>query len=155
MNWGFWKGEMKIDLRKRTFQPGETIEGTVRIDLKKPTRARALIVRFKGEEIVRTNQRGRDGRDDNRTETYVICDVKERIGGAKEYLKDEVPFRIRIPQDVVRRGRGSAMGNAVGGVLGALTGKTERSEFRWYIKAGLDIPKGIDVSKTEKINVYE
>jgi hypothetical protein len=47
------------------------------------------------------------------------------------------------------------MGNAVGGVLGALTGKTERSEFRWYIKAGLDIPKGIDVSKTEKINVYE
>jgi hypothetical protein len=145
---------MKIDLNKRTFQPGDTIEGLMRMTLKKPTKARAIIIRLKGEEIVRTKEHRMNGRNESRTESYTICEVKQRLGGPKEYLREEIPFKIRIPKNAMR-GSGPAFGNALGGVLGVLAGRSERSEFRWYVIAELDIPNGIDVSKTEKINVNE
>lgn len=155
MHWGFWKGDMEIELKRRSFRPGDVIEGVVRFELKKPTKARGFWVQLKGEEIIKTRRRGSDGKVATHMDTVVICDVKERLGEEREYLKEEIPFRIRIPSNVMREGRDSAIQGALEGAIEVLTGRSERSEFQWYLKANLDIPKAIDVSRTEKISIYE
>jgi hypothetical protein len=155
MHWGFWKGKMEIDLKKRSFKPGENIEGTVSFELKKPALARGFFIQLKGEEIIKTRRHGGDSGTSTHTETVTICDVKEKLDGEREYHRESFPFKIRVPSNVMKEGRESALEGAIGGVVEVLSGRSERSEFKWYVKAKLDIPKGIDVSKTEKISVYE
>jgi hypothetical protein len=155
MHWGFWKGRMEIDLKKRSFKPGDTVEGTVSFELKNPTKARSFTVQLKGEELIHTRKHGGDGQSSSNTETVTICDIKEKIDGEREYHKEKLPFKIRIPSNVMREGRETAVTQAIEGVAEILTGRSERSEFKWYVKANLDIPKAVDVSKTEKISVYE
>ena len=133
------------------FFPGETIKGMVTLNLKKPTKARKLEVALVGEQTER--YRDRDGR--TKRKTHKVYSFEIPLGPEQEYHKGDFPFEIKIPDDILMRGRGQhnrpegALG-AVTDVLGALGGN-RYEPVEWYVRSQLDIPLGLDVKKTQKI----
>jgi hypothetical protein len=83
------------------------------------------------------------------------------ISGEKEYQKENVPFELKIPPDILDpRTSQQAIQDSLEDKLGAAgslissvavgTGKTE-----WKIKAQLDIPKKLDVKASQDIQLYK
>ena len=146
------KGKMEIQLNKFNFHPGETVEGTVSLKLKKPLEGNELSITIVGEEKI--SQRGVDGRRTTRRQK--IFDFKQPLDGQKEYTAGEqplvYPFRIVIPANVLEQQK--APEGTLGTVMQAakfLSGS--RKNISWYLYANLDVPKSVDVRKKVQINV--
>lgn len=149
---GFGKGKIEIQLDKFNFSPGETIEGTISLKLKKPLKGNELSVRMYGEQ--KSSSMGLDGRRSSRT--VKIYDFKQPLDGEKEYEAGEqplvYPFKIKIPAQILEQKK--APEGKLGTVMQAakfLSGGATR--ISWYLQAQLDIPKAIDMRKKVQINL--
>jgi len=142
---GFGKGKMEIRLSKFNFAPGETIDGTVFMQLKKPIFGKVLTIRLYGEK--KTTSYG----SNSRTNYQRVFDFSQPLDGEKDYLAAplEYQFRITIPQNVGQAQVGGGLGTAIKAVQ-MLSGTSSR--ISWYLEARLDV-KGLDVSKRIQINV--
>jgi hypothetical protein len=148
----FGPPKITLMLEKYNFAPGETAKGTVSINLKKPEYARKLKISLVG---VRKVRRG------NKWQWQKIYDFDMPISGEKDYQKEQIPFELKIPPDILDpRSSQQAIQDSLEDKLGAAgtllssvavgTGKTE-----WKIKAQLDIPKKLDVKTSQDIQLYE
>jgi hypothetical protein len=148
----FGPPKLTLMLEKYNFKPGETAKGAVTINLKKPEYARKLKISLVG---VRKVRRG------NKWQWQKIYDFDMPISGEKEYQKENVPFELKIPPDILDpRTSQQAIQDSLEDKLGAAgslissvavgTGKTE-----WKIKAQLDIPKKLDVKASQDIQLYK
>ena len=144
---GFGKGKIDIQLNKYDFTPGETIEGTVTLKLKKPLQSKGVKIRLYGEKKVR-EMRGTS----TSTRYMKIYDFEQYLDREKEYPTEELkyPFKITIPRNVEQQMPSGMLGN-VAKIAQTVSGATSR--IKWYIKANLDIKMGFDVSKKVQINV--
>lgn len=150
---GLFGGEkISLHLEKYDYTPGDTIKGKVTLKLKKPTKARKLEVSFIGEKIERQSGMGIGGTSNNRRSTHrsYVYDFKMPLAGEKEYMKDEYSFEIKIPSNI-REAEQKLEGNlgAAVSTLKAISGVHSRID--WYVKAQLDVPMGLDVTKKQKI----
>ncbi len=101
----FRRGEIDIDLDKKSYIPGETIKGKLFLKTKKAVKAQALAVFFGAEKnITRDNNPYGRVRFNTTTTTYDIFKNKKVIGSQKVYYKDEYfPFEINIPKNTLER----------------------------------------------------
>ena len=74
------------------------------------------------------------------------------LDGEREYSGGEYPFEIKIPDGVLRNSPApeGTLGEAVK-VIKFLGGESTRID--WYLKASLDVLRGLDVTKKVQINV--
>lgn len=151
MVFGFGKGKIEMTLNKYGFGFGETITGTVNLQLKKPYHARGLYVRLLGEEISSHMERDSDGNMRRETRRHKLWDQKIPISGEMDYSGGQYNFQLPTPAQAPYA---SAPGGTVGTVMQAaayLSGVDRR--YEWHVIAYLDIPKGFDVKKKQQINL--
>ena len=160
---GFGKGSIEIQLEKYNFSPGETINGTVVLKLKKPIEAKGLTIRFVGEQTTKTMTRGTNRRIGNQgqmepgfshqnTSKRKIFDFSQPLDNAKSYSIGEqsYKFEIKIPQDLVGRMPEGTLGNIVKAAT-ILSGN--RNMVKWFLIAELDVPWSLDVRERVQINI--
>jgi len=149
---GFGVGKIDVKLNKFNFKPGDTIEGTVSLTIKKNSKANGVKVAFVGTET--SSYRGANGR--NQTSTKTICNVEQELDSEREYeatqMPRDYPFKIVIPSDALRgTSTGNQTADQVVGVFNMLSKSRKRT--KWSIKTKLDIPMGLDVAKEIQINL--
>ena len=165
---GFGKGKLGIVLDKYNFSPGETIKGTVSLELKQPVQARQLRAVFYGTRkklVVDRSRRGSRasmrigggprvsmGGASTRTETEVIYRFEVQLDGEKEYSGGQYPLEIVVPLSLWQETK------APDGTLGTIVKAAKfladpLARVQWFIEATLDIPKGSDVGKKVQVNI--
>lgn len=147
----FGSEKMILALEQFNFFPGETIKGSISLNLKKPTKARKLEVALVGKQTER--YRDRNGNSKRKIHTVYCFEIP--LGAEQQYHKGDFPFEIKIPDDILMRGRGQQSRpegglGAVTSVLGALGGN-RYDPVEWHVRSQLDIPMGLDMKKTQKI----
>jgi len=153
---GLFGGEkITLTLEKYNFKPGEMIKGNVKLNLKKPVKARKIEVSFIGS---RKEQR----RDSKGTHTAIVkvFNFTQPLGGEKEYQNESFDFEIKIPSDIIQQTKtmhegqlDGALGKAV--AIGAALAGQRVYPIEWKVKAKLDIPMKFDVKKSQKIILSE
>lgn len=148
MVFGFGEGKIELMLDKTAFSYGETVEGKLKLTLKKSKAARQLRVTIKAERTTTTYSRGRRS---IRKDTMFSSDVV--LDGEKEYSSPggEYDFSIQVPgKDVIPARPEGKLGTAITAVqfLGGMA-----SQIKWYLEASLDIPKTVDIKKSIQISV--
>lgn len=152
----FSSEKILIHLEKFDYKAGETIKGTVKLQLKKPLNARKLEVGLIGRKI--EQQSGiRIGMSpgspktgyQKSTQYSTVYDFQIPLCGEQDYLEGLFPFEIKIPDGILDNV--SSQGNvaAAVNVLKTLSGVSSRVE--WMVVARLDLPMKLDVSTSQKI----
>jgi hypothetical protein len=159
---GLGKGRVEVFLEKYNYQPGETISGKINLKLKKPIHARGLKVGLIGEQTVTTRSGGgilAGGTSrETRTEKSQIYHFEIPLDDEKDYHEGEYAFQIKIPEDPknVALGQVNLPEGTVGTVLKtiqAFSGTSQSVSISWHVRAYLDIPRGLDVSKKVSVTI--
>ncbi|MFH1235077.1 MAG: hypothetical protein V1493_05705 [Candidatus Diapherotrites archaeon] len=148
---GFGKGKMEMTLEKFNFSAGDTIKGHASLTLNKPTKARAMKVVFWGERESRHTHHDSHGTHTS-TRTETIYSFELPLDGEKEYSSTEYDFEIKVP--AMQQAQMPEMDGAFGAVMKTaafLAGPI--APPKWFVQAKLDIPGGMDVSKTVQVNI--
>jgi len=146
----FKKGDMDINISKVNYAPGEVIQGTVVMKLKKPTKAKELSISLIAE---RESVTMRDGK--RRKTVTSIFNSKQRLDTEKEYASGELsyPFQLEVPASLAQQQ--SMPGGMVGDVLKAASALGMGGVIKWQLLAKLDIPMSGDVSKRLQIDIAQ
>jgi len=152
---GFGKGKVEIQLNKFNFAPGEVIEGTMIITLKKPVKGRKVYVRLMATE--RTSSRrvtfGGGMRPSRSTNYSTAYDFTQPLDGEKEYppgTSQPYQFRITVPTNLNDQPH---VGGALGGIVKTMQTLSGYSRsLSWKLIGGIDT-LGFDVKKKLEINV--
>ena len=156
----FGPDKITLTLEKYNFKPGDMIKGNIKLNLKKPTKARKMEVSFIGSRREQyRDHSGPHNRSTTRTETVQVFNFTQPLGYEKEYQDESFDFEIKIPSDIIQQTK--APQGQLDGTLGkvvaisaALSGRRVYP-IEWKIKAELDIPMKFDVNKSQKIILSE
>jgi len=150
----FGPDKIIVKLDKYQYKPGDTIKGEVGLNLRKPMRARKLVVSLLGK--VRTTHR--DSKGHMQTEDVTVYDFTIPLDGENDYLSELYPFEIKIQSDILEmhssNERIQQMLQEKLGTFGVILGKmatTGQGPVRWMVHAQLDIPMKLDVHKSQDI----
>ncbi|MDH7517418.1 MAG: hypothetical protein QHH19_03640 [Candidatus Thermoplasmatota archaeon] len=149
----FGPDKITLMLEKYSYKPGETIKGTVKLNLKKSTKARKLEVGLFGERKERT--RSHDGKTHTRTVT--VFNFKIPLGAEGEYLTGEYPFEIPIPNNILSIDTRQNMDPRLGAVVDTISMLSGQRVYpvEWFVKSQLDVPMMFDVKKEQKIIIIQ
>jgi hypothetical protein len=154
----FGKGKINISLPKTYYLPGDIISGDIKLELKKPVKAKEVSVSLIGEQKstrIGTISSGGSGVSTT-TQVVRIYDFKQTLEGEKEYSGGrEYHFEIKIPADIIAPRPEGMLGTGMKIVeaAAALTGVIPHRQLKWYLSAKLDIPGGMDVGKKADITI--
>ena len=144
MVFGFGEGKVDIKLERNNFKKGEAVKGKVVLELGKPKKAKELRVELVAEREAYVLERGKRRRRKETVYSYPL-----RLGGEKEYASGSYDFEIAIPDLAQAEKPGGMLGEVV--KVAAMFGGP--SAPRWYLKASLDVPMSMDITKEVQINV--
>lgn len=149
----FGPDKIILNLEKYDYKPGEKIKGTVKINLKKPTKARKLEIGLFGERKER--YRGHDGKI--QTRNVVVYDFKIQLVAEGEYQMGEYPFEIAIPSNILSLDARKNLSGGLGAVVDVLSTMSGQRIFpvEWFVKSQLDVPMMFDVKKEQKIVITQ
>ncbi|MBU0907013.1 MAG: hypothetical protein KKD18_04245 [Nanoarchaeota archaeon] len=145
------KGRIIIQLNGYQFSPGDTIEGTVVLDLKKQVEAKALNVGLLG--MYKSTSYSGSGGLSHKTRTGKAFEFKQPLDGEKVYNlgRSSYNFKLIVPRDLLSsRALGNDMLGTVVKSVKILSGNMSRID--WYVTANLEI-KGLDISKKVRVNI--
>ena len=148
----FGKDKITLILEKYDYKPGDKIKGTVKLNLKKPTKARKLELSFIGTKTDKQTGIGIGPATSNTQQTKIVkvYDFTLPLDGEKNYQEEEYSFEIKIPEDILQTAQ--KLDGKIGTAITALrTISGVYSRVDWYVKSELDVPMGLDVKKTQKI----
>jgi hypothetical protein len=149
MVFGFGKKQIEVIIEKYNFSLGESIKGTIKLALNKPTHAKALKVGLIGERLTNTTRvQGGKVRPEQKKEH--VFNFEMPLDGEKEYLQGEYNFEIKIPTNLSQNLPGGLTGDVLK-TIQIIAGN--KSNVYWYVIAKLDIAMGIDVSKKVQVNI--
>jgi len=144
----FMKGSIKLSLPQTGFEPGQTINGSFALEVKKPIQSKKLIVSLIGLKITKT----RDG-DKTRTRTDEIYRNEVVIEEARDYPAGhtaEHKFELATPNTGSSDFMNSALGQTVGAALRLLSSRSTR--LKWKVEARLDT-KGVDLAASKSVSI--
>lgn len=163
----FSKGSIRIELKKYNFNPGENIEGKLRVSLKKPMKGKGLRVGLYGKRIDRyMTTDGIVGSSSKKsvgtsTRSDIFYKFEQPVSGSQEYHNNEFDFSLFIAPDILEKAeqKENKMVEGMQDTVNALkvvTGGTTRTDtqVKWVVKAILDLP-GFDVSKGQDITLIK
>ena len=157
----FGPEKITLTLEKYDYTPGEKIKGTIKLNLKKPTNARKLEISFIGKKIDKQSNMavgpmvmGGGGGHRSSTHYTTVYNFEMPIAGEQEYQTEEYPFEIKIPDNILQNnptlegkmGQAATAFKMIAGVS---------SQIDWVVKAQLDVPKKLDIKKSQKIVLSE
>jgi len=150
---GLGAGKIDLKIGKTVFNPGEMIQGEVKMKVNKPTKAKGIKVVL---TATRESSSYRGGRRQSHTET--LYNFEQELDVEREYQPSEgertYKFGIQVPAGIDKKpdlGNG-AFGQLVN-VASMLSGRS--SNIKWSLTAKLDIPMGFDVAKKVQISVQD
>lgn len=152
MVFGFLKkGNMKLELNKFSFSPGEEITGKVVMTLKKPVQARGVNIVLVAEQKT-TNVGFSSQGAKTQTKVEKVVEVPIPLDGEKEYGTQpyEYTFSVKVPDVKNAQAPEGALGTAVKAAAYLTQGA---HALNWYVEAKLDVPKGFDLGKKQAITV--
>jgi hypothetical protein len=94
MVFGIGEGRMDIVLDKINYSLGDTVKGTIKLELKSPKKARALRLDLWGE---REGAYKKVGKNTTR-QKEIVHKFTLNLDGEKEYKGQEYPFEIALPK---------------------------------------------------------
>ena len=163
------RGTITVILDKYQFARGEKVTGKVVVALKKTIHAQKLTVSLSAvKEIMQHNvNMGMPSStpgvsNQNMTTRETLFQFEMPLDGEKDYLQQEYPFSIDIPQDAALGGSntsptGVMAAVAIGEVMTRLNSSvpmtTVNSRTTWSVRSQLYIPGKLDLSGTTQINV--
>ena len=143
-------GSISIVLPKNSFAEGETVTGTMVIELKKEVETTSSAVGLIAEVTRKVTRNG------NRTsETSTVFSIDNPIVIQQNYPigKREVPFSIVIPLDAHSKGKLDASGlGAVGQAINFIQ-DVAMPKPRWYIEVELTTKSGVTLSNRTEIHI--
>ena len=157
----FGPEKITLTLEKYDYTPGEKIKGTIKLNLKKPTQGRKLEISFIGKKINKQSNMavgpmvmGRGGGHRSSTQYTTVYNFEMPIAGEQEYQNEEYPFEIKIPDNILQNnptldgklGQAATAFKMIAGVS---------SRIDWVVKAQLDVPKKLDIKKSQKVILSE
>ncbi len=145
---GLGKGTISLTVTKESYAVGDTIQGTLTLDLKKPLKAKelniTLLAHQKATQRVGTSY-----------STSTVCVYEDTVkiaeGGDFAMGTQTYPFKIKIPITPLS-GKTVAMGLAAFTKVSSLFGK---KNIQWSLVGRLDIPWALDVKKKLKLNIAQ
>jgi len=150
----FGPDKITVTLEKYQYKPGDVIKGSVGLNLRKPIRARKLVVSLLGK--VKTTHR--DSKGHMQTEDVVVYDFTTPLDGENDYLSEMYTFEIKIQSDLLQmyssKQQIQQMLQAKLGTIGAILSQMAiggQSPVRWMVHTQLDIPMKLDVHKSQDI----
>jgi hypothetical protein len=161
----FGPDQITLQLEKTNYKPGDVIKGTVTLNLKKPMNARKLEVAFFGIGFYRDHHRPGSPGPGSANFQNKIYQFDLPLDNEKEYLTGTYSFEIKIPEGIFNpsleeqmriRGidpnsRTGSFISTAGAALGSLGGGNLPYRIDWWVKANLDMPLKLDVSKKQQI----
>lgn len=148
----FGTEKITLTLEKYDYKPGDKIKGIVKLNLKKPTKARKLEVSFIGTKTEKQTGMGigPTASGTQQTKTMKVYEFTLPLDGEKDYQSGEYPFEIKIPEDIHQMDQKleGKIGTAVS-ALKTISGVYSRTD--WYVKTELDVPMSLDIKKSQKI----
>jgi len=142
MVFGIGEGSIEIVLEKHEFAPGETIRGTVKLNLNSPKEARGLRVEFYGEKQEKAIHSSRH----NSNSTVRVFQVAKTLAEKGKFASKDYPFEIEVPASVI-------LPNG-GGMLGFFTG-IFTVPVKYYVSSSLDLPMSFDISKKVQVSIEQ
>ncbi len=144
----FLRGNIKVHLTVKSFNPGDEIKGKFDLHVKKPIHGKRLLVSLIGTQHVRSTRKNESRtRSDEvfRQETVLETDEDYRAGFMQTY-----DFKIPIPE----AGKIGEIDNPLAKTLVAFGKMANRGRIKmsWKVEARLEA-KGIDLVGSKKVNV--
>jgi hypothetical protein len=155
----FGKGKINISIPRTHYTPGDTISGSIVLDLKKPLKAREVSISLIGEQKFRRTRTTGGGGFSTSSEKYHIYEFKQNLDNEKEYSRGQkYNFEIKIPADILsikpqipgiegKLGQGLKFAQAAA----AMTGVIPLQQTKYYLMARLDIAGGLDIKRKADI----
>jgi hypothetical protein len=150
----FEKGKIEIVLNKVNFTPGEVIEGTVKMQLNKPVKARGVFVTlFSGVTSQNINTFSKPGTIKSSSSTKRGFEFTQPLDMEKEYPTQPVEYNFKI--NIPANNGNIAQGNdPMSGVINTVKLFTMGNQYtKWFVEAKLDVPGGFDLNKKVQINL--
>ena len=152
MVFGLGKGKIKINLEKTDFFPGDIIRGNVTLELIEPIQGRPLKVAFIWQKYI---EYGASTHSSHQT----IHRDELLLDEENEYYGNIYPFEFKIPDDILYLAKHWIEGNYSGKLKEIMLKSQAQGLFkeddRFFVKASLDIPRGMDLKDNVKINIME
>lgn len=142
---GIGEGSIEIVLDEgQLFEPGKTVKGRLRLDLKEPKTAKKLRIEFYGEIIETEYDDGE--RHETTKKVYersaVLGKEKEYPAGASEYK-----FEIELPQVKAKRPEDNLIGKIVGFIA-----PDPLLKAKWFLDASLELPMSFDINRKMQVD---
>jgi hypothetical protein len=149
---GIGVGSITIEPSRASYEIGDTIRGTVKLQLTEPIPAKRLVIALRATRKRTVIQRGSDGRTApvQRSETLVEHEVE--LGGEQTYESGTRQFTVPIPGHIDAKVELDGMlGDALRAAQ-AVRSMTS-SPIHWTLTAFLDIPWKRNLSKQIDVSI--
>ncbi|VVB66741.1 Uncharacterised protein [Candidatus Gugararchaeum adminiculabundum] len=142
---GLFEGNVKIELPKTTYAPGEPIKGKLLLKLNSQKNARELRIALVGEQV-QTHTTTTRGHRSSSKETETVYELKKVVKGSGMYTTSEYEFELAPPASAIEQWLPQPSAKP-GGILGSILGHMGPKVYpvRWYLRSSLDLPKAFDV----------
>jgi hypothetical protein len=149
------KGKIEIKLDSYNYSPGQTIEGTIKINLKKEVQAKGVELRLYGERSEKNYNAvnvGNSKQSSRGTHITRVFDFTQPIaqGGAFAPGEKEFKFSIKTPATSAINSTGNQIADIMIKTAQILGGA--QATVRWYLEARLNCD-GLDLTRRVQINI--
>ncbi len=141
------KGQIEILLDKYQYSPGETINGKVKLTIKKPLHSKELKISLIGRQKVKSRRMNMNKRTStNEYKNLEIFNFTMPLHKQKEYSigEQEIDFQIKIPDSI---------NSQEPQTLGFFDFRTRRYPIKWHLSADLEVSGINPYSKKVQINI--
>jgi len=148
-----YANQMKIDIEKANYKPGENIRGKLFLSFERPIKARSLSISFIAEKTVIS------GSGDSKSTKKYIVHKSEKTFNELEYLNNTYFFDFQIPSSIILMVNNLQIDSRY---LRAKEysqkhpkwGRYMYREFdSFYIQAEFDIPYSLNIKNKKEINI--
>ncbi len=142
MVFGIGEGKIDIIIDRLSYIQGDKVAGKVRLGISSPKKANGVRLELRVE---RTAGSGKNRRTEVLHSFVLELDKEKEYRGNEEYEFEVVLPKLQAPQKP-----DGILGNIVdiAQAFGAVA-----SPPRWYLKASLDVPMSIDITKQVQLSV--
>ena len=137
--------KIEVEIPKTTYAPGESITGTITLQLDKPTKSKGVFVELTSTET----KTGRNSKGQSTTMNYTQMWSRAPLDVEKEYPAGQLmtyQFSLQAPS------RGAPF-NPIGGLWRSITKDSSPPSKDYKIEGKLDISMGFDVNTSREIKI--
>ena len=152
---GIGVGDIKINLSAREFKLGETITGSLELELNEEMSAKKLVIGLVGTRKKISYSTSASGSKTQETHTETVHDFEIELGGERDYETESFEISLPVPTEAVKREPEIKTGGVLGDVARVVASvkAADTTPVRWKVYATLDIPWKRNLSSSVDVAV--